>query len=237
MRNQGILPEVDIKKKIPEVERMGFVEALKGSDTGIGFTYETLLGIPENNRKGPDFTYLGDEVELKTQRRGTSANLTLFTKEPSIRDIKDVPLMQKYGYQDKSGRLGLKPDCMFGQFNPQNLSLTINEDDSISLIDKEGYKPWTWIPEDISSKFNFLLLAFADSKKENKKEYFHFNEAYYLKNFEKKKFLELIKNKKIVINLRMHQKTSGGSRNHGTGFRINSIEDWMKCYKKKEKII
>ena len=89
----------------------------------------------------------------------------------------------------------------------------------------------------ISSKFNYLLLVFADSKKQNNKEYFHFNEVYYLKNFERKKFLELIKNKKIVINLRMHQKPTGSSRNRGTGFRINNLEELKNCYKEKIQIV
>lgn len=237
MRNVKIFPEVDLMKKVPEIKKMGFVKTMREHDTGIGFTYESLMGIKENNLKNHDFTYRKEEVECKTRRRGTSANLTLFTKEPSIRDIKDVPLMEKYGYQDKKGRLGLKPDCVYGQFNPQNLGLTIDEDDcSISLIDKDDYKPWTWTVDDVSTKMKNLLLVLADSKKENGSEYFHYNEAYYLKGFQQKKFLELIKKKNIVVNLRMHQKTTGGSRNHGTGFRINNIDELKKCYTKKIQI-
>lgn len=225
-------------KKVPEIEKMGFVKTKRKHDTGIGFTYESLMGIKENNLKNHDFTYCGNGVECKTRRRGTSANLTLFTKEPSIRDIKDVPLMEKYGYQDRSNRLGLKPDCVYGQFNSQNLSLTINEDDcSISLVDRDNYKPWTWTIDDVSTKMKNLLLVLADSKKENNTEYFHYTEAYYLKDFEQRKFLELIKKKKIIVNLRMHQKTTGGSRNHGTAFRINNIEELKDCYKEKIPII
>lgn len=34
---------------------MGFVVSLRRSDTGIGYTLETLLGLEENNLKTPDF--------------------------------------------------------------------------------------------------------------------------------------------------------------------------------------
>jgi len=233
-----LIPEIDIKKKVPEIRDLGYVKSMRKSDTGIGFTFETLMGIKENNLKNHDFTYNGVGVECKTRRRKTSANLTLFTKEPSIRLLHDVELMKKYGYNDLKNRLALKPDCVFQQFNPQGLGLAINErKGQISLIDRQNYRPWTWIPEDISTKMKNLLLVFADSKKENGKEYFHYDEAYYLKNFEQKKFLELVKKKKIVVNLRMHQKTTGGSRNRGTGFRIRSTDELILCYKNKIKII
>lgn len=233
-----IFPEVDIMKQVPEIKKMGYVKTMRDHDTGIGFTYESLLGIKENNLKNHDFTYGGEEVECKTRRRGTSANLTMFTKEPPIRDIKDVELMKKYGYTDQKGRLGLKPDCVYGQFNPQNLSLSTDEkNETISLIDSDGYKPWTWTCDDISKKMRNLLLVFADSKKENGSEYFFYDEAYYLKDFDRSKFLGLIKNKKIVVNLRMHQKDNGTSRNHGTAFRISSMDELMDCYGAKIQIV
>ena len=78
------IPEIDIKEKLKEISEKGFIKALRKSDTGIGFTLETEMGIKENNLKNEDFTYKREKVELKAQRKGTTSNITLFTKEPVI---------------------------------------------------------------------------------------------------------------------------------------------------------
>ena len=227
-------PEIDMPKKFNEIRDMGFVSTLRKSDTGIGFTFETLFGIKENNRKGHDFTFNGVPIEAKSRRKNAGSNLTLFTKEPSIRNLKDVPLMMKYGYQDKKNRLGLKPDCKYGQFNAQKLGLDIDEKNkSILLIDEDGNTPWIWQKEDFSLKLQNLLFVIADSKKVKNKEYFHYSQGIFYEDFIPKKLLELVKNKKIVVNLRMHQKPNGGSRNRGTGFRLTDPSELNNCYRKK----
>lgn len=65
----SILPEIDIKNKLSEISKKGFIKSLRKDNTGIGFTLETLLGIKENNLGEPDFIYKGLKVELKAQRK------------------------------------------------------------------------------------------------------------------------------------------------------------------------
>lgn len=66
---------VQLKDRLSEIKQMGFVVSLRRSNTGIGYTLETLLGLEENNLKTPDF---GD-IELKSQRNGVSNRVTMFT--------------------------------------------------------------------------------------------------------------------------------------------------------------
>ena len=98
------IPEIDIKKKLKEISQRGFIKALRKSDTGIGFTLETEMGIKENNLKNEDFTYKGENVELKTQRKNMTSNITLFTKEPVKGELNDRKLIDKYGYKNGHGR-------------------------------------------------------------------------------------------------------------------------------------
>jgi len=231
MRDEA--PEIDMYNKFAEIRDLGFVKSLRHGDTGIGFTFETLFGIKENNRRGHDFTYQKKRIEAKSRRLHTTANMTLFTKEPSIRELHDVELMKKYGYLDIKKRLALKPDCKFGQFNSQNLGLDIDKKtNSIQLIDSVNNAPWVWTSEDISFKLENLLFVIADSKGTRENEFFHYTNAIFYEDFIPTKFLELIENKKIVINLRMHQSPTGGSRNRGTGFRLTDVTELDKCYKK-----
>ena len=61
-----------------------------------GNTLEDLLGIQENNLPLPNAA----EWELKTQRKNTTALLTLFHMDPSPRALKIVPyLLEKYGWE------------------------------------------------------------------------------------------------------------------------------------------
>ncbi|MDE0017489.1 MAG: MvaI/BcnI family restriction endonuclease [Candidatus Poribacteria bacterium] len=38
-----------LKDKLSEINQMGYVVSLRKSNTGIGYTLETLLGLEENN--------------------------------------------------------------------------------------------------------------------------------------------------------------------------------------------
>ena len=56
---------MQLKDKLAAIKESGYVVSLRKSNTGIGYTLETLLGLEENNLKSPDF----GEIEVKSQRR------------------------------------------------------------------------------------------------------------------------------------------------------------------------
>ena len=59
----------------------------KESDTGIGKTLETLLGIPENNIGEPDRLYKGLEVEIKAHRSNSNSMAMLFTLKAGTKKL------------------------------------------------------------------------------------------------------------------------------------------------------
>ncbi|MBI2583502.1 MAG: hypothetical protein HYW25_02445 [Candidatus Aenigmarchaeota archaeon] len=232
------IPEIDIKSKLKEISEMGFIKALRKSDTGIGFTLETEMGIKENNLKNEDFTYKGEKVELKTQRKGTTSNITLFTKEPVKGELNDKKLIDKYGYKNGHGRRALKITLTTRYYTPQGLKLEIDENSkNIFVTHKTDGKLWYWTVSDIKFKLGNLLLVFAAKKRKGESEYFHYNEAYYFTNFDEETFFKLIQTARIVVDLRMHLRPTGTVRNHGTAFRIINLENLTSCYKKKETIV
>ena len=88
----------ELKNKLSEINQMGYVVSLRKSNTGIGYTLETLLGLEENNLKTPDF---GD-IELKSQRIGVNNRVTMFTFNRGVWKIKTRELIEKYGYVEKN---------------------------------------------------------------------------------------------------------------------------------------
>lgn len=89
-----------LSAKLREITAMGFIaNARHGNAGGIGNTLEDLLGLQENNLPIPNAA----EWELKTQRRGSIALVTLCHSEPSPRAMRFVPalLLPKYGWPHK----------------------------------------------------------------------------------------------------------------------------------------
>lgn len=82
----------------------------KGNSGGIGNTLEDLLGIKENNLPMPNAA----EWELKSQRSGSAALITLFHMEPSPRAMKFVPniLLPLYGWKHQKAGIDYPTDEM-----------------------------------------------------------------------------------------------------------------------------
>ena len=83
--------------ELKRIREQGWIpNARPGNAGGVGNTLEDLLGIEENNLPLPN----ASEWELKCQRAGTRALMTLFHMEPSPRAFKFVPniLLPNYGW-------------------------------------------------------------------------------------------------------------------------------------------
>jgi hypothetical protein len=82
---------------LQKIANQGWISSARaGNQGGVGNTLEDLLGIAENNLPIPNAA----EWELKTQRTGTTALITLFHTEPSPQAFRLVPqvLLPLYGW-------------------------------------------------------------------------------------------------------------------------------------------
>lgn len=214
------------------------LESRRKGDTGIGKTIEDYLGIRENNMGDPDCLYRGKEIEIKSHRSAAKSMITLFTLEAGTRHLNDIQLIERYGYQNGKGRPGLKVTLSSKDFTPQGLKIEIDETRrSISIVDRDGYRPWTWTTADIHLKLHNLCIVYADAKKQDAKEYFRIERAILATGLNDQRFFELVARGILKIDLRMHLKPNGKPRNHGTGFRLANYDELMKCYDEVETIL
>ena len=122
----------ELKDKLSEINRKGYIVSLRRGNTGIGYTLETLLGLDENNLKTPDF----GGIELKSQRIGASNPVTMFTFNRGVWKIKPRELIEKYGYIDTNGRPSLY--CTANS-KPNNQGLLVEvEQDVVRLYHVDG---------------------------------------------------------------------------------------------------
>ena len=224
-----------LKDKLSEIHRRGYIVSLRRGNTGIGYTLETLLGLDENNLKTPDF---GD-VELKSQRKEVSNRVTLFTFNRGVWKIKQRELIEKYGYTDTNGRPSLY--CTVNSVpNKQGLFLEV-EQDIVGLYHVNGSLLAEWTGEVLIDRFRSkmpaLIIVNADTRiNSDNKEEFWYKESYLLTNPDEDNFLDLIKKDIIIVDVRMHLRANRVVRNHGTGFRID--EKFLNlCFGKREKLI
>lgn len=225
----------ELKDRLSEIEQMGYIVSKRRGNTGIGYTLETLLGLKENNLKTPDFV----NIELKSQRKGVSNRVTMFTFNRGVWKIRQRDLIEKYGYIDTNNRPSLY--CTVDtRMNNQGLSVKV-EDENVRLYHLDGSLVAEWLGECLIDTFRkkmpALAIVNADTRMNSDgKEEFWFNEAYYLTQPNEYNLLDLIKKDIIIVDVRMHLKENKVVRNHGTGFRID--ERFLNlCFSSRERLI
>ncbi len=229
----------DLIKSLEKLKEIGFIPTQRKGPTGIGHLLENMLGIDETNIAIPD---IGGRVELKATRKNVNSLITLFTFNRAVWKVKQTEIIKKYGYIDEKGRQALYTTVNNKIPNNQGFILVSEPQKHLvvlkNIVEKEDIAEWSTyvLAGKFMTKLDRLLLIFADNKTENNVEFFHFNEAYLLENPTPEKFLEAFENSKLMIDLRMYLKESGGVRNHGTGFRI-SEKNLTELYAKRRKLI
>ena len=68
----------ELLQKLEQISSRGFIKSMRGGDTGVGYTLETLLGISANSSKNPD--YKG--IEIKSSRSRNTKDV-LFSMVPN----------------------------------------------------------------------------------------------------------------------------------------------------------
>lgn len=225
----------ELKDKLSEIKQMSYVVSKRKSNTGIGYTLETLLGLKENNLKTPDF----ENIELKSQRKDATNRVTMFTFNRGVWKIRQREVIEKYGYIDTNDRPSLY--CTVDtRVNNQGLSVKI-EQDNVRLYHIDGNMIAEWKGEKLIDSFikkmPALVVVNADTRINSEgKEEFWFNEAFYLTQPNEDNLLDLIRQDIIIVDVRMHLKENKTVRNHGTGFRID--EKFLNlCFSSRERLI
>lgn len=212
----------ELINKLHQIKNMGFVKSQRKNSTGVGFTFEQLMGVDENNIPIPD---IGGRVEIKTTRRDSNSLLTLFTFNRGAWTEKQKDVVEHYGYVDEKGRKALKRTLTLNSEGVLMLSID-EQNHSMLLLDGELNKIIaTWslyvIVGKFSTKLDRVLYVIADRKTDdNGDEYFWYNEAYILSEPVPENFIKAFKNSEIAIDLRMHLKENDTVRNRGTAFRV-----------------
>lgn len=211
----GMLIE-EFVEKFEKIKALGFVASTRKGPTGIGHTFESLLGISENNIALSDLV----EAELKAHRSKSNNLITLFTFNNKCWRMDPLEAIKTYGSRDKNGRIGLYY-TMSIKPNSAGLFLNIGEN-NISVKHISGQTLAAWQLNDLAERFiqkiPAMVYVSAFTEERDGKEYFHFYRAQLMEGTSLELLSDQFKEENILVDLRLHDKGTM-ARNHGTGFR------------------
>lgn len=214
------------------VSQNGFINTLRNGDTGVGYTLETMLGIPANSSQAPDFK--GIEIKAKRSRIGTSSNRsTLFSKAPNwkLSPVGNaMGLLRERGYIDVDGRRSLYHTLKATGPNSLGLALEIDADqDWLKQIhyDVSTHKvihDVTWempvLKQNLLAKHRETFWVKAICRGKGNEEQFHYVEVLHTRGALAANLPTLIDAGVITVDYALHLKGTR-VRDHGYLFKIH----------------
>ncbi|WP_167891352.1 MvaI/BcnI family restriction endonuclease [Thermococcus sp. MAR1] len=240
----------ELKQRLLEIKEMGWIPSKRRHDTGIGKTFEDLLGIKENNIQLPDI----GGIEVKSSRSYTSSLVTLITFEPP-REYRNVGWtleclvnnFEKTGDENGGPVFHITVYAHKYTSNTQQFKLDIREIDGkkvVCVVTKKKFNPANpKLPNDvvvcypveeilnrIARKLSGCLLVIeAETRRREGSEEFRLKSAKLYSGFSAERFIELVKEGKIVLDIRFGRYPDGRPHNHGTAWRIRK-RDILELY-------
>ena len=90
-----------VKSEFQRIKSLGYILSVKPfadrNDGALGNTFETILGVRENNLKDADF----EGWECKSQRQHTKSAASLFTCKPDFPEKGDEYMRENWGINDE----------------------------------------------------------------------------------------------------------------------------------------
>lgn len=218
-----------LHEKISAVSALGWIPTKRAGDTGIGYTFESLLGIAANSSRDPD--YAGIELKSSRLRAGSQQDslTTLFSKTPNWGSVNlGLGLLQRCGRADEvTKRLSLYCTTTT-KANSFALSLGIDPDARrVDLLHHS--EPTVWydfgtLQACLLKKHGDTLFVSARTRGSGASEEFHFDHVLYCSQPSFARFIELMQKNSLVLDLTLSEKASGSTRDHGYLWRIRKSQ-------------
>jgi len=237
--------KLELLEKFNQIRNMGWVRSNRSHNTGIGKTFEDLLGKVEDNKSTCDF---GD-IEIKTQRDQSTSYVTLFTKAPCFPRGANTLLRKTFGSPNpEKNNLNTLHTSVTTSYNTyrdryrfklqvcrdeQKIYLIVSDISTGEVLLDTIYYKFETLQRVLSRKLKKVAYVSASTSIISGVEYFMYNELTLLDTVTFDKFLSLIESGDMMIDIRVGVYGTGKrmsrTHDHGTGFRLKA-RDFDKLY-------
>ena len=235
----------EFKKVFNKIRLLGYVKAVNNNSSGIGLTFEKLIGKPVDDYPLPDFH---NSIEIKTKLAFSTRPIHLFKLTPEGPEfLVTQNILSKYGY-NKNGnyktfngsifsnrikKIGL--DYYFSlkiDYKEEKLILLVYNKQS-KLIDNTIYWSFEKLENALLRKLKIMALIYVWPTTKNGIKYYKYYKYNIYKYSNFYTFLNLIEKGIISISFSIdiykNKERYGQMHDHGTSFDINK-EDLNKLF-------
>ncbi len=214
-------------EKFDDVKGMGWVDALRSGDTGVGYTFETLIGVAENNSREAD--YKGIEIKCKQLKDSGAGGgkINLFQQTPKwTLSLSGIERLKLLGRQGLDGHYACHSQVTT-QSNNIDLKLALLDlEQRIDLLrgeDEIGYWLFDVLQKRLEEKHSRAVFVKAKVRRKGDGAQFSYEELVYCEHPSIQRFVELVRSRDIVFEFLMSEK-DGRVRNHGYPWRLGRSE-------------
>lgn len=240
-----------LKTKLIEIRNQGWIKSIKNGPSGVGLTFESLLGKQADSFSWPDY----EGIEIKAYRKSDRRRISLFSLVPDGDYLFPYERVLKHlGYPDKEYPMFkvLYIDLNTKEYSRINrctyAKIVVDRDKEKIYIkalkfgeDTPLYVSWSFseIIKRVEIKLPRLLLVETMKKNENDEEFFYYNnfKFYLLRN--PSLFIDLIEKGIIRISIKLgidkRPGRIGKLEDHGCSFTISTL-NINKLYDLKDEI-
>jgi MvaI/BcnI restriction endonuclease family len=215
--------------KFDRIRKRGWIPTLRGGDTGIGYTFERLLGIKENNDQIADFK--GIEIKCKGKKEGSTGaggKMNLFQAAPTW--LSNLSAKERIRILGKLRSNGLYACYSQVTTRMNNLGLALRVLDPQHKIDLTkrreslGYWSYAQLEKRLQEKHARAAFINAEIRSAKSSTSYHYEEFVYCDRPNLTRFVDLVSDRRIVFEFLLSERLNGSIRNHGYPWRLIRTE-------------
>ena len=201
-----------------------WIDSRRAGPTGIGHTFESVVGVQENNDQGADFRGIELKCKLTRDARQASGKINLFQLAPVWEAVQSsIDRLRKIGQVGDSGLYSCYSQI---STTDNNLGLRLGVQPLSGGIDlyKESLLLGTWtrarLAERLMEKHSRAVFVKAQSRNGPTGIQYNYKELIYCERPDIQRFSGLVNSRRIVFEFTMTERPPGSVRNHGYPWRL-----------------
>ncbi len=202
-----------------------WIDSLRGGSTGIGYTFETLVGVKENNDQGADFRGIELKCKLARDKQLSSGKINLFqlgpvwsTPQPGIDRLRAI------GQKNAGGNYSCHSQVTT-TVNNLGLSLGVQPSPEGINLYHHSHTLGAWararLAERLTEKHSRAVFVKAESREGGPCGLqYKYSQLVYCERPDIQRFIDMVDARRIVFEFIMIERPPGRVRNHGYPWRL-----------------